>query len=110
MKENLLYNVKREQVSKVFQELTSRFFGKRLSKVTAKNRLQMVLVQDRSGLSSMEMEMFKKDLLEVISRYFLIENKHLEVDWKRSEYETALVINTPVTGRLKVASKRAAAC
>jgi cell division topological specificity factor len=93
----------------VFEELKSRFFSKRLSNVTAKNRLQMVLVQDRSGLSSQEMELFKKDLMKVISKYFLIENKHLEVEWKRGESETALVINTPVTGRLKAAPRRAAA-
>ncbi len=110
MSESLLFNVKTGQVSKVFQELTALFFGKKLSRVAAKNRLQMVLVQDRSGMSSMEMEMFKKDLMDVISRYFLIESKHLEVDWKRTEYETALVINTPVTGRLKAVSKKAAAC
>ena len=69
----------------------------------------MVLVQDRSGLSPTEMELFKKDLMDVISKYFLIENKHLEVEWKRSSSETALVINTPVTGRLKVAPRRNAA-
>lgn len=93
----------------MFQELTTRLFGKRLTRVTAKNRLQMVLVQDRSGLTATEMENFKKDLMAVISKYFLIENKHLEVDWQRSDLETALVINTPVTGRLKLAPKRAAA-
>ena len=107
----MLFNVKTEQVSKVFQELTARLFGKKLSRVAAKNRLQMVLVQDRSGMSSMDMESFKKDILDVIARYFVIESKHLEVDWKRTEFETALVINTPVTGRLKAVEKKvAAAC
>jgi cell division topological specificity factor MinE len=69
----------------------------------------MVLVQDRSGLSSQEMELFKKDLLDVICKYFLIEKKHLEVNWERNEIETALVINTPITGRLAEANKRALA-
>lgn len=59
----------------------------------------MVLVQDRSGLSSKEMDFFKQDLLEVISRYFVLEAKHLQVEWQRSDSVTALVINTPVTGR-----------
>lgn len=59
----------------------------------------MVLVQDRSGMSSQDMENFKKELLDVISKYFLIEQKHLQIDWERSDNETALVINTPVRGR-----------
>ena len=69
----------------------------------------MVLVQDRSGLSAKEMDLFKKDLLDVISKYFLIEQKHMDVTWERSDSQTALVINTPVTGRLKGAEKRLAA-
>ena len=93
----------------MFEELKSRLFGKRFSKLNAKNRLQMVLVQDRSGLSPNEMELFKKDLMNVLSKYFLIESKHLEVDWKRTDNETALVINTPITGRLKVAPPLAVA-
>lgn len=95
-------------MSAVFDSLKSRIFGKGPSTVTAKNRLQMVLVQDRSGMSSQEMEMFRKDLLDVIRKYFVIESKSLEVNWERNDEETALVINTPVTGRLKAASKRAA--
>ncbi len=59
-------------------------------------------------MSSQEMEMFRKDLLDVIRKYFVIESKSLEVNWERNDEETALVINTPVTGRLKAASKRAA--
>lgn len=85
-----------------------RIFGKKLSHQTAKNRLQMVLVQDRSGLSTEEMDLFKKDLLDVISKYFHIENNSLEVEWERSNSETALVINTPVVGRLMNGAKRMA--
>jgi len=64
----------------------------------------MVLVQDRSGLSALEMDNFKSDLLDVISKYFNIEKKHLDVNWERTDYETALVINTPISGRLKEAN------
>lgn len=91
----------------MIRNITSRIFGKSTSKGTAKNRLQMVLVQDRSGLTSEEMELFKKDLLDVISKYFMIQTKHLDVAWERSDSETALVINTPVTGRFKSVKKKA---
>ena len=66
----------------------------------------MVLVQDRSGLSSDDMENFKKDLLGVISKYFTIEKQNLEIDWERSDNETALVINTPIHGRLIATQKQ----
>lgn len=76
-------------------------FGGRASKATAKNRLQMVLVQDRSGLTSTEMEKFRGDLLNVISRYFILERKALDIEWERSDGSTALVINTPVMVKRK---------
>lgn len=89
----------------MFKTLASLLMGKNQSKVPAKNRLQMVLVQDRSGLSTAEMELFKRDLMDVISKYFTIENRHLDVEWKRTDVETALVINTPVVGKLRVVPK-----
>ena len=83
----------------MFDSLKSLLRSKSLSKKTAKNRLQMVLVQDRSGMTAKDMDFFKKDLLEVISKYFVVETKSLQVEWQRTENATALVINTPITGR-----------
>ena len=71
-------------------------FRKRESHQIAKNRLQMVLIQDRSGLSSADMENFRSDLLGVISQYFVLERKNLEIEWQRHDGSTALIINTPV--------------
>lgn len=89
----------------MLKNLSSLFFGKGQSNRVAKNRLQMVLVQDRSGLTSTEMELFKKDLMEVISKYFAIETKDVDVEWKRGDNETALVINTPVRGKIRAVPK-----
>ena len=83
--------------------------GGRFSKETAKNRLQMVLVQDRSGLTAQDMDFFKRDLLEVISRYFVLEKRNLQVEWQRSSNATALVINTPIVGRTRKEKKLAEA-
>ena len=86
-----------------------KLFKQRFSHQTAKNRLQMVLVQDRSGMSSSDMDNFKQDLLDVITKYFLIDQPNLAVEWERSDNETALVINTAIQGRLsekQVASSR----
>jgi len=88
-----------EGVTTVLQLIKERLLGRTFSKQTAKNRLQMVLVQDRSGLNPQEMDLFRKDLLEVISRYFMVEKKELEIEWQRNDCSTALLINTPVVGR-----------
>ena len=93
----------------MFEAFVNRVFGKSLSKQTAKNRLQMVLVQDRSGLTSEEMDFFKRDLLEVIARYFILERKNLDIEWQRADSTTALIINTPVTGRPRSSVAKAAA-
>lgn len=84
----------------MFEGIRTLFFGsKPLSNATAKNRLQMVLVQDRSGLTPQDMDFFKRDLIEVISKYFVIEKKNIDVEWQREDSSTALIINTPVVGR-----------
>lgn len=93
----------------MFENFFSKVFGKQASGSAAKNRLQMVLVQDRSGLSTQEMDLFRKDLLDVISKYFELENRDLDIEWQRSSTETALMINTPVRGRTRAEAKAAAA-
>ncbi|MBP9838994.1 MAG: cell division topological specificity factor MinE [Proteobacteria bacterium] len=85
----------------MLDNLKALFLGRKLSHKTAKNRLQMVLVQDRSGMTANDMDFFKRDLLEVISKYFVVETKNLNVEWQRMENSTALVINTPVVGKTK---------
>lgn len=99
----------RTGVLPTFREFTSRLFGQRLSKGTAKNRLQMVLIQDRSGLSSQDMDLFRRDLMDVISRYFVLERTQLEIEWKRDSNATALIINTPVVVKPRQVKKVAAA-
>lgn len=93
----------------VFKNLTQRFFANRFSQQLAKNRLQMVLVQDRSGLTPQEMELFRNDLLDVFAKYFLLERKSIDIDWERAENSIALVINTPVMRRSTRAGAIAAA-
>lgn len=80
----------------------AKFFKRKFSKDTAKNRLQMVLVQDRSGLSADEMDSFREDLLGVIGKYFVLERKDLDIDWQRSESTVAMIINTPINLRPKL--------
>lgn len=83
----------------MFKNLKSLLFSQRFSDQTAKNRLQMVLVQDRSGLNSQEMDGFRKDLIDIICKYFVMEGKDIDIEWQRDGNCTALVINTPVLSK-----------
>ena len=86
----------------MLDNVIKKLFGEHVfSKQTAKNRLQMVLVQDRSGLSSQDMDDFRRDLLNVIVNYFDLEHKDIDIQWSRKDGSTALAINTPVMVKKK---------
>ena len=63
---------------------------------TARRRLQLVLVQDRIGLPQATMEAMKVDLLEVVSKYLVIEQDSVEMDVKNSGDSMILMSNIMV--------------
>lgn len=69
------------------------------SKVMARSRLHFVLVQDRTGLSPEEMTQFKKSMVEVIEKYFEIDEQGFDITYKRDSDSTTLLINSPVIVR-----------
>ena len=79
----------------MFKLLKEKIFGKR-SRNLAKNRLQFVLVQDRAGLKSDELAQFKKELMTVIQKYFVIDEQGFDISYKRSNETTTLLINSPI--------------
>lgn len=70
--------------------------GNRESKNLAKSRLSFVLVQDRTGLTQDEIANFKREMVAVIERYFVIDETGLDVSYKRETDSTMLIINSPV--------------
>ena len=68
------------------------------SKDAARQRLQFVLVQDRFALPSQTLEAMKNDLVEVISRYLIIDPNSIDVEIKRSAGTVILVSNIPIAG------------
>ena len=69
------------------------------SKAMARSRLHFVLVQDRTGLSPEEMTQFKKSMVEVIEKYFEIDEQGFDITYKRDSDSTTLLINSPVIVR-----------
>jgi cell division topological specificity factor len=63
---------------------------------TARKRLQLVLMQDRIGLTQGELEAMKMDLLEVVSKYLVIEPDEVKIEVKNFDSSTLLLSSIPV--------------
>ena len=66
------------------------------SGVTAKQRLQLVLIQDRLDLPYEKMESMKQEIWEVVSRYLTVADDFLEFEIKRLDELVVLVSNIQV--------------
>lgn len=66
------------------------------SKSLAKSRLSFVLVQDRTGLTNEEISMFKREMIAVIDKYFVIDEKGFDISYERDNDTTTLLINSPI--------------
>ena len=74
----------------------SRLLGKEPSGNTAKERLQLVLIHDRSDISRETMENLRQDIIAVIRNYMEIDESRIELDLEREDRSVALVANIPV--------------
>jgi len=85
----------------VFTALKNKFLGKkkRDSRSLAKSRLHFVLVQDRTGMGSDELANFKKELVAVIDKYFIVDKQGFDIAYEREKETTTLLINSPVVVR-----------
>ena len=68
------------------------------SREIAKDRLRLVLVQDRVNLSSEKMNELKDDLIKVISKYVEIDRDGIEISLTQSARQSRLTANIPVVG------------
>ena len=74
-------------------------FKKENSKEDAKNRLKLVLIQDRAMLPSGMLESMKDDILKVLSKYVEIEKSKLNIEvcpYDEDPRKIALVANIPI--------------
>jgi len=66
------------------------------SKDIGKSRLQLILVQDRTGVSPEILEALKEDIFSAISKYFVIKEDDVDMKIERDEESVALVANIPI--------------
>jgi cell division topological specificity factor len=81
------------------EKFINRLFAKEPSSAEkAKDRLRLVLINDRTDLSSAAMESLKDDLLEVLSRYIQIDPKTVRIDITREGRQQRLIADIPIAG------------
>lgn len=76
--------------------------GKAKSANSAKERLKLVLIHDRTDISPKDMEDMKNELLKVISRYVEIDPQAVRIDMQQEGREQRLVADIP----LKIVTRR----
>ncbi|MBN2257369.1 MAG: cell division topological specificity factor MinE [Anaerolineaceae bacterium] len=81
-----------------------RLTGKNRSATQAKDRLRLVLINDRSGLSALELEEIKNEIMQVLSRHMEIDPATVKVQMKQDGREQRLIADIPIrtTQRRKI--------
>lgn len=80
----------------VFQRLLGH--GEPKSRDIAKDRLQLVLVQDRVNLPPDKMNQLKDELIQVISKYVEIDRDGIEISLTKNDRRSRLTADIPVLG------------
>ncbi len=76
--------------------LLRKYFGKTPSKEIAKKRLKLALIYDKTEVSEDILHNLQRDIIDVISRYFIIDKASIKLDIQRSDDLSALVFNSPI--------------
>ncbi|MFO7963684.1 MAG: cell division topological specificity factor MinE [Desulfobacterales bacterium] len=79
-------------LNSLFKKLTR----KTKSSDLAKKRLQFALIYDQMEVSEETLHNLQRDVVEVISRYFEIDESAIKLDIERGRDASALVVNTPI--------------
>ncbi|MCA1899338.1 MAG: cell division topological specificity factor MinE [Chloroflexi bacterium] len=72
------------------------FFSRHRSAENAKERLQLVLIHDRTDLSPGQLEALKDDLLKAISGYIDIDPQAVQIRLERDGRSQRLVADIPL--------------
>jgi cell division topological specificity factor len=71
-------------------------FARKRSALSAKERLQLVLIHDRTDLTAAELDALKDDLLKAISNYIEIDPDAVQISLERDGRSQRLVADIPL--------------
>jgi len=72
------------------------FKRRKRSASSAKDRLQFVLIHDRTNLSPQELNQLKNDLIDVLARYVSIDSKAVNITVEQDGREQRLLADIPL--------------
>jgi len=72
------------------------WFGQKRSAQSAKERLQLVLIHDRTDLTPAELDSLKDELIEVISRHVDIDASAVQIDVEHDGRSQRLIADIPL--------------
>ncbi len=78
--------------------LFDRVMGRKHSAESAKERLQLVLVHDRTDLTPAELDALKDDLIKVIAQHIEIDPQAVQIALERDGRSQRLVADIPLRG------------
>ena len=81
--------------------MMSFLFGRKKSANSAKERLQLVLIHDRTDLTPAQLESLKDDLIATISRYIEIDPTAVSINVAQEGREQRLVADIPLKSNLR---------
>jgi cell division topological specificity factor len=80
-------------------DFLARIFGRSKDSANiARQRLQLVLAQDRTNISAETLNILKDEIITVISKHVEIDRANVEVTISRSNLGNRLIANIPVLG------------
>jgi cell division topological specificity factor len=83
-----------------------RLLGRKKSAESAKERLQLVLIHDRTDLTPAELNSLKDDLIAAISRHVEIDVQAMQIDVAHDGRSQRLVADIPLKGAARRRAKR----
>lgn len=78
------------------RRVVDRLRGKQKSASTAKERLQLVLIHDRTDLSPGVMEDLRDEIIEVISRHIQVDRAAVKIKVQQDGREQYLLAEIPI--------------
>lgn len=83
-----------------------RLLGRKNSANSAKERLQLVLIHDRTDLTPAELDSLKDDLIEVISRHVDIDPQAVQIGMEHDGRSQRLVADIPIRSAARRRSRK----
>lgn len=85
-------------MSAIIEAIKRLFIHEGGSKEIAKERLKLVLIHDRTSISSEIIDQIREEIIQVISKHLEIDKNGVEFSLEGEEDSVALVANIPIKG------------